>query len=126
MSGIIAVTQPGKIKFLRLGDITHITACGNYVEFHLVTGKRFLSRMTLKQVEQANLSSFIRISRRTIVNVVFINYAHSETGRFNHIVLVNDVELRTSKAYLPNLLSICEIRSAKNTRPEVRKHVYGE
>lgn len=126
MSGIIAVTLPGKIKFLRLGDITHITSCGNYVEFHLGSGKRFLSRTTLKQVEQANLSSFIRISRRTIVNIVFIDFAHSELGRFNNIVLINGAELRTSKTYLPNLLSICEIRSAKNTRPKVRKHVYGE
>ncbi len=126
MSGIIAVTQLGKIKFLRLGDITHITSCGNYVEFHLGSGKRYLSRMTLKHVEQASLSSFIRISRRTIVNVAFIDYAHSELGRFNNIVLINDVELRISKTYLPNLLSICEIRSTKKSRPEVRKHVYGE
>jgi hypothetical protein len=64
----IEVRDGGAAVFLAPGDITHVEAAGNYVEFH-TTGKTHLVRGTLASWEaRLTARGFIRVHRSRLVN----------------------------------------------------------
>jgi DNA-binding LytR/AlgR family response regulator len=64
----IEVRDGGTAVFLAPGDITHVEAAGNYVEFHTAT-KTHLVRGTLASWEARLIArGFIRVHRSRLVN----------------------------------------------------------
>jgi DNA-binding LytR/AlgR family response regulator len=64
----IEVRDGGAAVFLAAGDITHVEAAGNYVEFH-TAAKAHLVRGTLASWEARLLArGFVRVHRSRLVN----------------------------------------------------------
>lgn len=64
-----AVKHYRGIRLVRVRDIDHIQACGNYAEIH-AAGRTHLVRMTMQELDQRlDPSMFVRIHRSTIVQI---------------------------------------------------------
>ncbi|NMH59985.1 LytR/AlgR family response regulator transcription factor [Alteromonas ponticola] len=64
----LIVKDPGRIRFVDVGQVSFITGAGNYVEVHMMDGSHILHRETLANLElQLNPREFVRIHRSSIV-----------------------------------------------------------
>ena len=99
----LMVKAGGRVFFLRVAEIDWIESADNYVRLHV--GKEIhLIRQTLAALE-ANLDPrlFVRIHRRTIVNLDRVEEIHPGVGREHVVVLKGGAELRLSPRYRQRL-----------------------
>jgi len=94
-----AVKYHRGMRLVRVRDIDHIQACGNYAEIHAV-GRTHLVRMTMQELEQRlDPSMFVRIHRSTIVQIDRIrNIVAANHGDFD-LTLQDGTVLRLSRKH---------------------------
>jgi two-component system, LytTR family, response regulator LytT len=102
MSLVVKKTDGSLIK-IKHTDLTHISAAGNYVEYHTATGNH-LSRATMKEVEEMlkDFSSFIRIHRSHFVNIQYVQ------GLYQNKLRLDKFELPIGNKYFKQIESIFE------------------
>jgi len=77
-------------RFIRIADIRHVEASGNYTRLHLNDGADALTTTTLSEwTEQLPDSHFVRIHRSTIVNV-------------NHVARIERQPNKTYEVFVDN------------------------
>lgn len=95
----IEVRDGGATVFLTPGDITHVAAAGNYVEFHTV-GRTYLVRGTLASWEARLLAlGFARIHRSRLINRAKIAAMRPTASGDMEISLVDGRTLQGSRRY---------------------------
>ena len=101
----LMVKSRGRIYFVRIDDIQHIEAAGNYVSLW-VAGTEHLIRETLNAIEkQLDPEKFVRIHRSTIVNIEFVREIQSQSSG-DYILLMRDGrKLTLSRTYKNNILN---------------------
>jgi len=98
-ANFIAAKSVGKIEIIHFEDILWLHASSNYIEVHL-EDRVVLHRESLMSLEEKlPKDQFIRVHRSSIVNMNKIKLINSELGRYNLIALINDDEVKLSKAY---------------------------
>lgn len=80
--------------------ISHICACGNYIEVYTIEGEKHLLRCTMKKIEEGALGTqLVRIHRRCIVSTEAI----SDVKKTKHgdfiIKLIGNIEVSASRSY---------------------------
>jgi len=95
----LVLRDAGRIKILRVNEITRVEAAGNYVEIH-AGGKVHLTRSTLKGFHgRLDPGRFVRIGRSLVVNIDRVTELRTlEGGRFR-IFLEDGVEVESSRRY---------------------------
>lgn len=95
----ITVKSVGKIELIPYAEIYCLKASSNYIEIHL-QDRSVLHRDSLINLE-AQLASFnfLRVHRSSIINLKRIKQIKSSQGRYNSIVLANDLSVKLSGAY---------------------------
>lgn len=79
----IGVLTRDGYHLIHLNEISYIKADNNYSEFHLTNGKKMVHSKNLKSVEEfIPKSSFLRISRFTIIRTDCIKIYNSSDGGF--------------------------------------------
>lgn len=107
----ISVKSGDKILFVPLGDISFFQAEDKYVLLNTVDSKQYIMNYTISSLEEKLPSSFIRISRSTIVNTVRIK----ELERYfsgKYLVIMNDQKqskIESGTTYQENLKRLMEI-----------------
>ncbi len=93
----IAITENGRVHFVKARDIDWIGAEGNYARLH-VGIREYLLRETLTSLER-RLSplDFLRTHRSTIVNVHRIKEIQAWFHGHHRVLLENGTELRMSR-----------------------------
>lgn len=101
----LLVKSRGRIYFVRVDDIQHIEAAGNYMSLW-VAGTEHLIRETLNAIEkQLDPEKFVRIHRSTIANIEFIQEIQSQSSG-DYILLMRDGrKLTLSRTYKSNILN---------------------
>lgn len=100
----LLVKSRGRIYFVRVDDIQHIEAAGNYVSL-CVAGTEHLIRGTLNAIEkQLDPEKFIRIHRSTIVNIEFIRELQPQSSGEYILLMADGRKLTLSRTYKNNLL----------------------
>jgi two-component system, LytTR family, response regulator len=101
---IITVKDGGRIQLVRVADLTHVEAYGNYVMLHTEKTKYLLTD-TLTQLEnRLNPKHFTRIHRSTIVHLNYVKEIQSHFNGDYSVILQNGKVLRMSRTYKSNLL----------------------
>jgi two-component system LytT family response regulator len=97
------VKHQGRIRFVKVADVTHIAAEGNYARVH-AGGAEHLVRETLASLEDAlDPARFVRIHRATIVNLDRVReLAPLWNGNFE-VVLDTGARLTLSRRYRASL-----------------------
>jgi LytTr DNA-binding domain len=98
---IFDIRDGGKVIRARTSDIAAAMAAGNYVEFHMVDGRRPLMRTTLASVE-AELAphGFVRTHRSWLVNAACVRELKAEGGSGDHrLELEGRVEAPLSRRF---------------------------
>lgn len=107
----ISVKSGDKILFVPLGDISFFQAEDKYVLLNTVDSKQYIMNYTISSLEEKLPSSFIRISRSTIVNTARIK----ELERYfsgKYLVIMNDQKqskIESGTTYQENLKRLMEI-----------------
>jgi two-component system LytT family response regulator len=65
----IVVRSPGRILFLKPGEIDHVEAAGNYAILHLAKDRHVIRETMASMEARLGKSGFLRISRSSIVNL---------------------------------------------------------
>ena len=101
----LLVRSRGRIYFLRVDDIQHIEAAGNYVSLR-VSGSEHLIRETLNAMEkQLDPEKFYRVHRSCIVNIEFIQEIQPQSGGEYTLLMADGQRLTMSRTYKDILLS---------------------
>jgi two-component system LytT family response regulator len=105
----IAIRNKGTVTFVRVADITHIEAAGNYARVH--GGKSsHLIRQTLADLEtKLDAKHFVRIHRSTLVNVEYVRELRPWFGGDYIVVMTDGTELtlsRTHRARVSEILGV--------------------
>lgn len=103
-SEIITVKDGGRIQLLKVSDLSHIEAEGNYISLHTEKSKHLLFETLSNFEKKLNPKTFIRIHRSTIVNLNFIKEIQSHFNGDYSVILKNDKVLRMSRNFKDNLL----------------------
>jgi two-component system LytT family response regulator len=99
MSDRVLVHRGGAIRIIKLGDIDWIESAGNYVRLH-VGPEAYLHRQTMQHMEETlNPAKFVRIHRRSIVNVDRIRELRPLFKGSYTVVLDDGTELTLSPVY---------------------------
>ncbi len=79
--GILELSEGRTLRFVRLGDITHIAAADDYAEVWLTSGESVLTSRSLRYWEQ-RLSpvGFVRLSRTALVNFRHVTELATDHG----------------------------------------------
>lgn len=102
----LIIKSGGKIIFIPLSDISHITAQNYYVQVHASKAKH-LARESLKSLEKyLDTASFIRIHKSTLVNSLFISEVEPYFNGELILKLRNGEKLKVSRHYRKNLPKI--------------------
>lgn len=96
----------GKIYFIAINQIEYIQSAGNYVEI-TAEGKKHLLRETMSTM-MASLPAqpFLRIHRRTIINLQYLLEIRPTTYGDYDVKMKNGVTFRVSKSYKTAFLEI--------------------
>ena len=104
LRGRFLVREGDRYLVIKAGEITWITAAGNYVELHL-GARSVLLRMTLSELErQLDPGRFARIHRSTIVALDEIREIVPEWHGDSEVILRSGQVLRMSRKYRGRLL----------------------
>lgn len=102
-------TQEG-IIFIRLTEIVHIEADGNYTTFSLAGGERFVACRALKEFEEMlPKDTFFRTHQSHIVNIDFIRKFLKEEG--GCALLENGTKVEISRRRKEDFLALLSRRS---------------
>lgn len=102
----LIVKSEGKILFLPLNQITHISAENYYIRVHALKSQH-LVRESLKTLEKhLSGTSFIRIHKSTLVNSQFIHQVEPYFNGEMMLKLSNAEKLKVSRHYRKNLPTI--------------------
>jgi two-component system LytT family response regulator len=95
----------GRSIFLKIHDLTHILAAGDYSEIFTVKGQRHLVEKPLREWElRLPEKYFARIHRNCIVNLEYVERVESWFNRTHRIYLQGQVEpLTVSRRYAAKL-----------------------
>lgn len=100
---LLTAKDGSRIQLIKVADITHVEAEGNYVRVHTLTNKYLLTDTLTHIQTKLNPQQFIRIHRSTVVNVHFIKEIRNHFNGDANIILSNQVNLRMSRNYKQNL-----------------------
>lgn len=92
----IGLNTADGIYFIPTDDIIRCKADGNYTEFHLTSGKKIVTSVTIKQyVDLLEKFNFLRVHRSHLINLKHVKkYSKSLGGT---IIMVDDSEVEISK-----------------------------
>ena len=94
-----------KLVPIRVEQITHIEADGNYVQVHTEAGKKYLIRKALSTLEaELDPSVFVRVHRSCILNTLHIQEMHPKSHGDLFALLKNGEKVLVSRRYKGNLL----------------------
>ena len=95
----LLVHRGGAIRIIKLGDIDWIESAGNYVRLH-VGPEAYLHRQTMQHMEETlDSARFVRIHRRSIVNVDRIRELRPLFKGSYTVVMEDGTELTLSPVY---------------------------
>ncbi|RUO18922.1 LytR/AlgR family response regulator transcription factor [Aliidiomarina haloalkalitolerans] len=103
-----AKSAPGIVEVIRLSNVSHIKASGNYVDFELLNGHVF-HRMTLTRLKEQLPAHFIQVHRSFIINLAHLQRLQSELGRYTECVLTGGKTVPIGKQYRKMLLDLLRI-----------------
>jgi two-component system LytT family response regulator len=99
----LVVKHAGRIRFVKIADVSHITAEANYVSVH-AGGDVHLVRETLGALEdELDPSRFVRIHRATIVNLDRVRELEPMFNGQYTVVLDDGARVTLSRRYRPHL-----------------------
>ncbi len=99
----IAVKENERIRLVSVEQINRIASQGNYIEV-FTDGGKFLLRETMDGIEnKLNPKQFVRIRRSAIVRISDIKEIQTLFGGGFSIVLLNGMEIYSSRRYRKNL-----------------------
>ena len=97
------VKRDGRIRFVKVDAVSHLTADGNYVRVH-AGGVEHLVRETLAALEDdLDPARFVRIHRATIVNLDRVRELEPMFNGNFEVLLDDGVRLTLSRRYRANL-----------------------
>jgi two-component system LytT family response regulator len=100
----LMVKEHGRVFFLKTEAIDWFEAADNYIRIH-TGGKTHLIRGTMTELEQRlDPERFVRIHRRTIVNLERIRVIHPYFKGEYMVVLTTGAELKLSRGYRDRVL----------------------
>jgi two-component system LytT family response regulator len=103
MADRLLVHRGGAIRIIKTGDIDWIESAGNYVRLH-VGPEAYLHRQTMQHMEESlDWARFVRIHRRSIVNVDRIRELRPLFKGSYTVVLQDGTELTLSPVYREKL-----------------------
>jgi len=99
----VAIKTAGRVTFVLLEEVSHISSEGNYVCLH-TKNKTHLLRETMDAMEQKlDSRKFLRLRRSTIVRIEEIKELHPLFNGEYEIVLKDGARLGSSRRYRKNL-----------------------
>jgi len=99
----LVVKHAGRIRFVKIADVSHITAEANYVCVH-AGGEVHLVRETLGALEgELDPARFVRIHRATIVNLDRVRELEPMFNGQYTVVLDDGARVTLSRRYRPHL-----------------------
>lgn len=104
----IVVKSGGRVFFLRTEDVDWIEAAGNYVELHVGSESHLLRETMNKLARRLDPKLFLRIHRRTIVNVERIRQLEGVTHGEYVVVLKDGTRLGSSRGYREGVQRLLE------------------
>lgn len=96
---VLSVKDGARIHLVKVPEITHIEAEGNYVRIHTTTSRYIMSATLTHLQSKLNPLQFARIHRSTIVHKSFIKEIRSHFNGDATVILSNQVNLRLSRNY---------------------------
>ncbi|MDN3652355.1 LytTR family DNA-binding domain-containing protein [Thalassotalea ponticola] len=100
----IEASVGGKTHFISTSDIAYCQASGDYVQVHMSNQKQVLYSGTLKQLETALPSTFLKVHRSFIVNLEQVSCLSSNTADGgNNLHLSNEQVVPVSRRMLPSV-----------------------
>ncbi len=103
-SEIVTIKDGGRIQLMKVADLTHIEADGNYISLHTEKSRHLLFETLTKFETKLNPKIFVRIHRSTIVNLNFIKEIQSHFNGDYSVILKNEKVLRMSRNFKDNLI----------------------
>lgn len=95
----LVLRDAGRVKILRVEEITRVEAAGNYVEIH-AAGTVHLTRSTLKGfLERLDPERFVRIGRSLVVGVDRVTELRAIGGGRYRVFLDDGSEVESSRRY---------------------------
>lgn len=86
-----------KTKCINASDVMFIESSINYSVFHLKNGKRITVAKTLKKIQETTKAyNFIRVNRKCIVNLAFIEKKNWNIN-VNYLSLINGMPIYYSR-----------------------------
>ena len=92
-----------RIQLIKVADITHVEAEGNYVRVYTLNNKYLLTDTLTHINTKLDPQHFVRIHRSTIVNIHFIKEIRTHFNGDANVILSKQVILRMSRNYKQNL-----------------------
>ena len=94
-----------KLVPIRVDQITHIEAEGNYVQVYTTGEKKYLIRKALRTLEEElDPAIFVRVHRSCILNTLHIQEMHPKSHGDMYALLTNGGKVLVSRRYKQNLL----------------------
>lgn len=92
----IGLNTADSIHFIPTNEIIRCKADGNYTEFHLTSGKKIVTSVTIKQyVDLLEKFNFLRVHRSHLINLNHVKKYSKSLG--GSIIMVDDSEVEISK-----------------------------
>ncbi|MFN8353620.1 MAG: LytTR family DNA-binding domain-containing protein [Spirosomataceae bacterium] len=101
---LLTVRDGGRIHLIKVTELTHLEADGNYVEIHTDKAKHLLSEPLSHVENRLNPKQFVRIHRSTLVNIHAIKEIQSHFNGDYSVILKNGKVLRMSRTYKDRLI----------------------
>lgn len=99
---IVCLPTATGMRFFRVREITHLTAAGDYVEVHLLSGPAVLSSTPLRTWEERLPDAFVRIHRSTVVNLDHVEGVSRSSGGYT-VQLAGGVQVAMSRRHAARL-----------------------
>jgi two-component system, LytTR family, response regulator len=101
----LMVQHKESVNFIKISQITHITASGEYSYIHTNGGRQFITSKSLNEWEiKLPDENFCRIHRATIINFDYIDkIEHNITGTAEVILQGSSESLKISRNYFKKL-----------------------
>ncbi|WP_167612614.1 LytR/AlgR family response regulator transcription factor [Maribellus sediminis] len=100
-----------RVILIKPEQITHFVANEKYVDFYTKDGKKYISDISLKKLEDTLPGNFTRIQRSTIVNVEHIK-EFRKYFRGKYVLVIDDVKatkIETGRSYAQKILQLIQI-----------------
>jgi|GEM_PF-4088673 len=95
----IAIKSQGRVDYIRVADITHGEACGNYIEIN-ADGRNYLYRGSMKNLcAMLGSHGVMRIHRSFIVNPDHVASAKTNGAKIRELVLKNAAVIPVGAQY---------------------------